>query len=273
MTARATLTMAVALFACPFALGDGLPVLGVDVGSTGISEPDGSGRLVTIPAGPSTVLAKVAELGGRVRSSRLLPGNVTIPAVAYDATPGGLSGNGRTLVLITPRVAFPRSRTPLMVIETRRMRVVRRLTLRGDFSIDAVSFDGRTAYLIQYPYPKNPERYRVRALNLASGRLFRKPVLDPAKPNEKMNGAPVTRVSSSGGRFAYTLYGAEHPFIHALDTARRTARCIDLPVGTDAWTSHLVLDEQAATITVTRPNISPIVLGTGPSLTPKVPKA
>ena len=273
MSARAILTTVVALSVCPYASGDGLPVLGVDVGSTGISEPDGSGRFVTIPAGPNTVLAKVAELGGRVRSSRLLPGNVTIPAVAYDVTPGGLSGNGRTLVLITPRVAFPRSNTPLMVIETRHMRLARRLTLRGDFSLDAVSPDGRTAYLIQYPYPKNPQRYRVRALNLTSGRLFRKPILDPAKPNEKMNGSPVTRVSSSGGRFAYTLYGAKHPFIHALDTARRTARCIDLPAGTDAWTSRLVLDEQAGTVTVTRPNVSPIVLGTRPSLTPTLPKA
>ena len=149
-----------------------------------------------------------------------------------------------------------------MVMDTRHLRMTRRVSLRGDFSLDAVSPDGRTAYLIEYPYPKNPQRYRVRALNLVTGRLFLKPVLDPAKPNEKMNGSPITRVSSSSGRFAYTLYGAKHPFIHALDTARRTARCIDLPSGTDAWVSHLVLDERAATITVTRSNASPIVLNT-----------
>jgi hypothetical protein len=41
---------------------------------------------------------------------------------------------------------------------------------------------------------------------------------------------PVTRSSSPDGRFAYTLYdgAGEHPFIHALDTVEKSARCIDL---------------------------------------------
>jgi hypothetical protein len=39
----------------------------------------------------------------------------------------------------------------------------------------------------------------------------------------------VTRTMSADGRWAYTLYsGSEHPFVHALDTVGRTARCIDL---------------------------------------------
>ena len=35
---------------------------------------------------------------------------------------------------------------------------------------------------------------------------------------------------SADGRFAYTLYdgGGSRPFVHALDTARATARCIDI---------------------------------------------
>jgi hypothetical protein len=44
-----------------------------------------------------------------------------------------------------------------------------------------------------------------------------------------MNGIPITRESSPDGRWAYTLYdGAEHPFVHALDTKRRRAVCVDL---------------------------------------------
>jgi hypothetical protein len=45
-----------------------------------------------------------------------------------------------------------------------------------------------------------------------------------------MRGAPLTRAMSPRGRWAYTLYdgGGATPFVHALDTARRTARCIDL---------------------------------------------
>lgn len=46
-----------------------------------------------------------------------------------------------------------------------------------------------------------------------------------------MQGVPLTRAMSADGRFAYTLYErpTAPPFIHALDTARGTAACIDLP--------------------------------------------
>ena len=44
-----------------------------------------------------------------------------------------------------------------------------------------------------------------------------------------MGGMPLSRAVSPDGRFVYTLYGAEEPFIHALDTVGRTAKCIDLP--------------------------------------------
>jgi hypothetical protein len=45
-----------------------------------------------------------------------------------------------------------------------------------------------------------------------------------------MNGLPITRATGPEGRWEYTLYaGGEHPFIHALDTVRRTSVCLDLP--------------------------------------------
>ena len=71
-------------------------------------------------------------------------------------------------------------------------------------------------------------------------RLFQEPVVDPSEPDEDMSGVPVSRVSDADGRWAYTLYdSAKHPFVHALDTERRTAVCIDLddlrrPAGCDA---------------------------------------
>jgi hypothetical protein len=40
---------------------------------------------------------------------------------------------------------------------------------------------------------------------------------------------PVTRTYSHDGVWAYTLYAGDKPFIHALDTRDRTARCIDVP--------------------------------------------
>ncbi len=47
-----------------------------------------------------------------------------------------------------------------------------------------------------------------------------------------MGGVPVARASSPDGRWAYTLYArrGDHPFVHALDTAKREAFCVDLPL-------------------------------------------
>src|SRR4051812_37697424 len=89
------------------ARGDGLPVLGIDAGGTGVVAADGRSRYVTIPAGPATVLARVRVPSGQIDQSRLLSGTLTIPAVAYDGSAAGLSGDGSTLVLIEPRTGFP----------------------------------------------------------------------------------------------------------------------------------------------------------------------
>jgi hypothetical protein len=62
-----------------------------------------------------------------------------------------------------------------------------------------------------------------------------------------MNGWPMTRVTGPGGRWEYTLYkGSEYAFIHALDTEKRRAFCIDLEgmaTGPDGlWHTKLDLD-------------------------------
>ena len=52
-----------------------------------------------------------------------------------------------------------------------------------------------------------------------------------------MRGQPLTRATSPDGRWAYTLYdgAGKEPFIHALDTSTRSARCIDLDAAS-TWT-------------------------------------
>ena len=46
-----------------------------------------------------------------------------------------------------------------------------------------------------------------------------------------MNGAPWARARSANGAWAYTFYAKPNgtAFVHALDTARRRAYCVDLP--------------------------------------------
>ena len=213
------------------ASADGLPVLGVDVGSTGVTVPGAAARYVTLWAGPrSTILAGVARKGGRVIRSSYLKGAFTIPAVAYDGSSSGLSADGSVLVLIQPRLSFPRARTSFAVFDARRLRLVKLLRLRGDFSFDAISPRGNRIYLIQYLSPQDPTKYAVRAYDVHIGSLLRNPIVDPHEADEQMRGQPLSRAMSPDGRWAYTLYdgNGKTPFIHALDTSRSTARCIDL---------------------------------------------
>lgn len=239
--------------AAGLARADGLPVLGIDVGSEGVAV--GSARYVTMPAGDRTLLARVATRGGRVLAFRLLSGTFTVPAVAYDGSASGLSADGRSLVLIEPRASFPRARTTLAVVDTKRLRVERLVRLRGDFSFDAVSPDGRWAYLVNYTSPRDPTRYDVRALNVVTGRLDPRLVVDPHESGEKMRGNPITRAASADGRWAYTLYDGAGgtPFVHALDTSNRTARCIDLDLLTgrqDLWQMRLSLSADGSRLAV-----------------------
>jgi hypothetical protein len=209
---------------------DGLPVLGIDVGPAGVTTPSASSRYVTVPVKGHTVVERVRRNGGQILTSRVLPGNFTIPAVAYDGSAGGLSADGRVLVLIEPRAQFPRARTTLAILEARALRVRTIMRLRGDFSFDAISPKGGLLYLIQYVSPRDPTRYVVRAYDAQHGRLLTAPVVDPHEHGEKMRGNPLSRAASADGRWAYTLYDGAGgtPFVHALDTRGQTARCIDL---------------------------------------------
>jgi hypothetical protein len=228
------LAAATALLAPGTARADGLPVGNVDVGPQGVVAPGGSDRYVALWAGRGrTLVARVAAEDGRVRRSRPLREPLTIPGVALDGTADGLSADALRLVLIRPRAfgRFPLRRTRLAILNARTLAVHRRITLRGDFSFDAISPDGRRVFLVHYVDRRDPRAYVVRSLDVESGRLERGKIVDAREPDEDMRGYPVTRASTRDGRWAYTLYdGGGEPFVHALDTAERRAFCIDLPM-------------------------------------------
>ena len=219
------------------ARADGLPAVGIDAHP--LSLPDGDVAYITRAGAHTTRLIEHARYGGPLRERRL-DGSFSIPAVAYDGSPSGLSADGRKLILISPRKRFPRVRTTFAVVDTRTLAVRRHIALQGDFGFDAISPDGRTMYLIEYS-ARDLAKYAVRAYDLRAGRLLAAPVVDPDEADEPMRGIPVTRVPSIDGRWAYTLYdNGRHSFVHALDTARRTALCIDLDVQR-AWGATLAL--------------------------------
>lgn len=209
------------------AAADGLP--GTGVVPSPVSAPGGDVEYVAKVAKRDTVLREQRLNLGPVLRTLELRGRYSVPAVAYDGSPSGLSADGRTLVLINPRKRWPRKHTTFAVVNARRMELSRHIRLRGDFSFDAISPNGRLVYLIEYLSPKDVTAYAVRAYDMRARRLFQEPVVDPNEPDEDMSGVPLSRVSDTEGRWAYTLYsGHKHPFVHALDTELRTAVCIDL---------------------------------------------
>lgn len=205
----------------------GPPLPSSESGKAGAVAPGGSERLLTRRAGADTVVVAVRRSDRRVLRSRHIRGRWSVPAVTLNNGTTGLSADGRTLVLARPTQSFPAASTHLAVLDARQLVVRRHIRLPGFFTVDAISPDGRSLYLIQYA--DSVVDYRVRALDTRTGRLAARDVVDPRSPGEQMGGLPMTRAMSRDGRWAYTLYGGgRETFIHALDTVGRTAACIDL---------------------------------------------
>jgi hypothetical protein len=263
MTRKLFIPLAALALGVPAAQADGLPVLGIDVGSQGVESASAPIRYVALPAAGRTVVARTATNGGRVFRHVDIAGNFTIPAVAYDGSASGLSADGSRLVLIQPRRAFPRARTAFAVLDARRLKLQHVVRLRGDFSFDAISARGRTMFLIHYTDVADPTKYEVRAFDLRLGRLVPKPIVDPHDAGEAMRGSPISRATSGDGRWAYTLYdgAGKTPFVHALDTKRRNARCIDLDLlagRQDLWGLRLRIAAGKLTIFAQRQPVADI---------------
>jgi DNA-binding beta-propeller fold protein YncE len=92
------------------------------------------------------------------------------------------------------------------------------------------ALNGDRLFLIHYLR----KGYEIRVLHLRSG-LLDAPLKDP-NASSTIWGSPWSRASSPDGRYLYTLYIGSNggSMVHALDTRRGTARCIDLP-GTGSW--------------------------------------
>jgi hypothetical protein len=224
---------------------------GLIQGWTGVTVPGLPFRYVTLPSRSSTVLAQVRRSSGRVWGFRSFDGVWGIPQVANDGTAGGLSRDGKVVVLAQwdPRGRLrPTSR--FLLVSTRSFRVWPRVTLKGDFAFDALSPGGRTLYLIEHVSASDLTRYRVRAYDLATRRLLPRVVADRRQAGWTMQGYPVTRAASSDARWVYTLYQQPggSPFVHALDAVSRTAVCVGIPWRGNQdilWSVRLRVDQHA----------------------------
>jgi hypothetical protein len=199
-----------------------------------------------------------AVSGGTTRTVTLR-GLFGIPAVTVNGQAGGLSRDGKTLLLTEPLNGLSlRAKSHFLLIATGTLKVRRVIVIKGSFGFDGLSPDNRTLYLIQQQSATNP-KYAVRAYDLVRQRLLPQVIVDKREPDEKMNGYPVARTESQSGSWVYTLYRKQNDqtFIHALNTTGRYALCIDFhwPSANDnIWQATLALDETRHVLTIKTPS-------------------
>jgi hypothetical protein len=239
---------AVALALAGAVWADGGPSPPAVQGLDGVVAPDGKSRYVALPARRGTVVAKVSRRGGRVLRWGWIGGGWGIPQVTWDGTTGGVSRDGGTLVLATSEFSGGlRVTTRFPVLNTKTLRLRKTVRLRGDYAFDALSPDGRMLYLIHHVSQLDLTRYTVVAYDLAFDRLVRRVVDDRRRDEWSMSGSPLSRAATNDGAWVYTLYlpgGRKEPFVHALDTRRMQAVCIDIPWRgflKDLWQVRLAL--------------------------------
>jgi hypothetical protein len=211
--------------------------------------PDGA-RLVT--ADPT--LAGTALTGYDVRGARV----AWRASLAGALRPRAVSIDGRLVALTEPgkgedRPYRPagRSRTTIVVADDGGERA--RVELPGNVEPEAFSSDGLRLFVLDHLPPDRPDRYRVRMVDLATGRL--EPLLTrdksavPPGAEEEMRADGRQAVYDGHRQRLFTLYTHRfdhlhtrdlltgvrdgrkpvHAFVHALSLREQWAFCVDLP--------------------------------------------
>jgi hypothetical protein len=211
------------------AAAGGGPSPGIVTGWDGVVDAPRSVRYVALPSTRTTAVAAVRTSDGRVLRWTTLRGVYGVATVAFDGTTEGVSRDGDLLVLAG--IGAQAGPTRFAVLRTSPLRLRKAITLPGLWAYDALSPDGRILYATQYHGTGQNAGYDVRAVSLVTGRPVGAPLVDKREPDEEMNGSPWARARSNDGAWAYTLYAKPNgtAFVHALDTARRRAFCVELP--------------------------------------------
>jgi hypothetical protein len=161
---------------------------------------------------------------GAIQNSLQLGDAYHLPAATANGVPGGLSADGRRLVV----ESSGGQRTRMLIIDTTTFKVAHRVNLAGEFEFDAIDDGGANLYLIQR---LNAGTYYVRLYDVAAGALMPEVVVDKSDGDEAMAGMRLAGVSTRDHEWLLSIYVREHrpPFIHALSLGGPFALCLDLP--------------------------------------------
>jgi hypothetical protein len=219
----------------------------------------GGAHVVTVagPTASTTRVWLVRNRDGKQIRSRVLAGRLGVPAITFTGLAEGTWAQGRRLVLASS-IYDDAAHTTFVTLDTRTLRPLRTVELRGSFAFDALSPSGRRLYVLQYPQGVNGGiHYVVRSVNMTTGRLEPGAIVDKTEPDERMNGIALNRAWGPDRTWAYTLYsgGESHAFVHALNTRTRTARCIDLPWEGNAQSilENVQMGVKAGSLTLSEP--------------------
>jgi hypothetical protein len=218
--------VAVALAAASAASG-AFPAPYAVQGGGGVVGPHGV-RFDALAATGSTRLVAIVDASGKQVREATVAGAFGIPTLTQAGLAGGLSRDGRTLVLQGMGL---HATSRFTLVRTRDLAVLRTIRLRGTFGFDALSPDSSRLYLIQHSSAQDVQHYVVRAYDLRRHRLLAGRIADKTQRGWIMQGWAVSRATTANGRWAYTLYAnpGGYPFVHALDTVRGVAHCVGLP--------------------------------------------
>ena len=149
-----------------------------------VRSSSGDVRYAAMRAGGATTVRKISA-DGRLLASKRIAGAFGIPAVTSEGAAGGLSPDGRILVLAEPpNYAGLREQSRFVVLSTATLARLATITLPGEFGFDAISPDRRTLYVIQHASQADLVRYVVRAYDLARHRLLPQAIVDKREPDE-----------------------------------------------------------------------------------------
>jgi hypothetical protein len=221
-------------------------------GGAGLPSLDGSVNFVALNAGANTRITALSAAGDESAPSLTLRGEYGIATLTQSGLTGGLFHVGSAFVAQSLGL---KSTSSFVVIGTKDLVPRQTIKLKGTFGFDALSPDGSKLYLIQHTSTQDIQHYIVRAYNLKTHKLLKGRVADKAQKSWVMQGWAVDRVTTSDGRWAYTLYTnpGGYPFVHALDTVRGVAHCIGVPWRGDQnepWNMRLALNDDGRSLAV-----------------------
>jgi protein MpaA len=210
----------------------------------GIAAPGSPYRFQTVTVGSRhhlTVVEQVRRRGGLIGRRWLLPGAWHLSAPAYDREGAGLAADAPVLVVSrygVPRKGGMRRHTELAFLHTGPYRPhgpapIRRVTLPGDLTVQAISPDGSTLYLSHNLAggPASP-RFTIVPYSVRSGRLLSPKAIHDN--GEILSGTAAARTEDPGGRRVFTLYvdhrdHGQRTYLMGLDTVDNRLAAFALP--------------------------------------------